>query len=315
MTSKQIFLTLFLTLFLSLCLQIQAQDSIPPSADTSLAEKLTLQMYNNVQFFPEYHIAADISMFFFQKDAFLKKRAFIDNNTFLDFELLRHKKISSVWQFNLHTGMGKTPGNVVFDPMDMNFAIIPTVEWRPGGLLVMTGVDHHCFHEIDRKDFKTVYWNKVILNVGSTNLRPAKYWSNLTEDTNWTLKNRLSWNVGASYYMRDFFGIVAKTTINGENKNITDLSTEIRWAIYKRRGWIINAKSVDLVGYYEDTPEQGIDKGVYWRTENSAEFNFRKGRNGGMFFVTYTLDKMPKFQEIERFSHDQLLQLGVRFFM
>jgi hypothetical protein len=211
--------------------------------------------------------------------------------------------------------MGKTPGNVVFDPMDMNFAILPTVEWRPGGLLVMTGLDHHCFHEIDRKDFKTVYWNKVILNVGSANLRPAKYWSILTDDTNWTLKNRLSWNVGFSYYMREFFGIVAKTSINGENKNITDLSTEIRWAIYKRRGWIVNAKSVDLVGYFEDPTEQGMDNGAYWRTENSVEFNFRKGRNGGMFFVTYTLDKMPQFQGIERFSRDQLLQMGVKFFM
>jgi hypothetical protein len=211
--------------------------------------------------------------------------------------------------------MGMTSGNVFFDPMDRDFAIIPPVEWDPGCVLVMTGLDHHCFHEIDRKDFKTVYWNKMILNVGSANLRPANYWSVLTNDTNWTLKNRLSWNVGISYYLREYFRLVDKVTINGENKNITDLSTEIRWAIYKRRGWIVNAKSVDLIGYFEDTQELGTDKGAYWKTENSVEFNFRQSHNGGMFFVTYTLDKMPKFQGIERFSHDQLLQVGVRFFM
>ena len=311
MLSKKFFLTLLFTL----CIQINAKNTILAATDTSLAEKLILSMYNTFKFLPEYHITADISKFFLQKNDFLKNRAFIDNNTFLDLELVRYKNISSVWQFNLHTGMGQTPGNVVFDPMDMNFAIIPTIEWRPHRMTIAAGLDHHCFHEIDRKDFKTVYWNKVILNIGSANSRPSQYWTNLINDTNWTVQNRLSWNFGHSYYMRDFFGIVAKTTVNGENKNITDLSTGICWAFFKRRGWIVNARSSDIVGYFEDTPEQGTNKGTYWRTENSVEFNFRKGHNGGMLFLTYTLDKMPEFQGVERFSHDQLLQVGVRFFM
>lgn len=311
MTSKQ-FLFVF---FFMLCFQTHAEDSIPAATSTTLAEKLTISMYNTFQFLPQYHITADISKYFLQKNDFLKKRAFLDNNTILDLELLRYKNISSVWQFYLHTGMGQTPGNVVFDPMDMNFAILPTIEWCPNRLIVSTGLDHHCFHEIDRKDFKTVYWNKLIVNVGSSNLRPAQYWSILVDDTNWTTKNRLSWNLGFSYYMREFFGLVAESSINGENKNIIDLSAEIRWAFYKRRGWIVNTRSVDMIGYFEDMPEQGSDNGAYWRTENSIEFNFRKGHNGGMFFITYTLDKMPQFQGIERFSRDQLLQVGVRFFM
>ena len=312
MSSKKI---IILTILFIFCFQINAKETITDTNNTSLAERLTLLMYNNFQFLPKYHISADISKFFFQKNEFLKRRAFIDNNTIIDLELLRFKNISSVWQFYLHTGMGQTPGNVVFDPMDMNFAIIPTIEWRPTGLIISGGLDHHCFHEIDRKDFKTVYWNKVIINVGSANLRESQYWTNFLSDSGWTVKNCLSWNVGGSYYMREFFGLVDKNTVNGENKNVTDLSTDVRWAFYKRRGWIVNAHSAGLIGYYEDTPQQGSEKGIYWRTENSIEFNFRKGQNGGMFFLTYTLDKMPLFQGVERFSRDQLLQVGVRFFM
>lgn len=313
MSIKQI-IQIILTISLLFCSQIRAQDSANSKTSNSLAERFTLSMYKKFQFFPEYHITVDISKFFFQKNDFLKKRAFIGNNTFIDLELLRYKDFSSVWQFYLHTGMGQTPGNVVFDPMDMNFAIIPTIEWRQNRMIIITGIDHHCFHEIDRKDFKTVYWNKLILNIGSLNLRQAQYWANLLKDASWTIQNRLSWNIGLSYYLSKFFGLVEPYTINGENKNITDLSAEIRWAFYKRRGWIVNHRTVNLVGYFEYSPE-GAEKGIYWRSENSFEFNFRKGHNGGMFFLMYTLDDMPKFQGIERFSRDQLLQIGVRFFM
>jgi hypothetical protein len=123
--------------------------------------------HSNFEYLPEYHFDFDLTTFFFHKSKYFKTRYFLENNTNLEFVLLSFRKnIYSILNVQFQNGMGQTPGNIVFDPMDINFGFSPILELRLKSVNVQIGIDHHCFHEIDKKDFATVYYNKPFLCVG-----------------------------------------------------------------------------------------------------------------------------------------------------
>ncbi len=279
-------------------------------------DSLFTYIYKNFDFLPEYHLEADIFMFALHKNAFFKERYYLESNTNLDLVFISFRDlIYSVWCFEFQTGMGQTPGNVVFDPMDINYGIVPAFEFRISPMILQFGLNHHCFHEIDRNEFKTVYWNKFFLSAGSKNMRLFDYWYALTKKEGWTQTNRVSWRLSWGYYLRKFFGAVSETTINGENKYVQDARIDLRYAFYRRRSWIVNARGMATIGYYKNPAGQPEDDGAYWRFDQSLEANFRKGKRGGLFFLTYTLDDLPRYQGYPRFSKDRLLQIGIRFFI
>jgi hypothetical protein len=209
----------------------------------------------------------------------------------------------------------KGEGNVFFDPMEINFGIIPTFEFRTSLLLYQFGLNHHCFHEIDQKDHTTVYWNKLYFSVCSNNMRIFSYWLNLTKEDGWTYKNRISWRFTWGYYVREFFGIIRESTINGVNKYVHDAIIDIRYAFYRRKSWIVNARFRTTIGYWKNLPNKPDDNGGYYRFDIGIENHFRRGEKGAMAFLMYTLDHLPKYQNIPRFSRDRLLQIGIRFYL
>ncbi len=286
------------------------------TSEASKLDSLFTYIYKNFEFLPEYHMEADIFMFALHKNSFFKERYFLENNTNLDFVFISFRDlVYSVWCFEFQTGMGQTPGNVVFDPMDINYGIVPAFEFRLPSLNLQFGLNHHCFHEIDRNDFETVYWNKFFLSAGSKNMRLFDYWYALTKSDGWTQSNRVSWHLSWGYYLRKFFGAVSETSINGQNKYLHDAKIDIRYAFYRRRSWIINVHGTATIGYYKNLAGQPREDGAYYRYDQSLEANFRKGKRGGMFFITHTLDDLPKYQGFPRFSKDKLVQIGVRFFI
>ncbi len=296
---------------LSLCIICLPVKKVNASAYDSFWEMI----YENFEFLPEYHIEADIFMFFLHKNSYFKNRYYLENNTDVNFVFLSFKDlVYSVWYFELQTGMGQTPGNVVFDPMDINFGIIPAIEFRIPEMRLQCGLNHHCFHEIDRKDFPTIYWNKLFLVAGSENMHLSDFWQNLLKEDAWNYKNRFSWYVNWGFYLRKFFGLVRETTINGENWNVHDFTMDARFAIYRRRSWIFSTRGKTVIGYWKEQPGELENSGVYWRQDFSLESNFRRGKRGAMIFLTYTLDEYPLFHGMPRLSKDNLLQIGVRFF-
>lgn len=279
-------------------------------------DSLWEHIYQNFDFLPEYHLEADILMFLFHKNSFFKERYYLESNTNLEFVFISFRDfLNSVWSFEFQSGMGQTPGNVVFDPMDLNYGIVPSIEFRTPLLNLQTGLNHHCFHEIDRNDFKTVYWNKLFLAVGSKNMRHYDYWQLLSKSDGWNPENRISWYLAWGYYLRKFFGIVNEHTINGVNKYVHDAKIDLRYAFYRRRSWIVNLRGTSQIGYYKNLEGEPKESGGYWRLDLGIESNFRRGKKGGMIFITYTLDDLPKYQGYPRFSKDKLLQFGVRFFI
>lgn len=283
--------------------QLQAQPAI---IDTFFEKYI----YKNFDLFPSYHMDADLQTFFLHSSKFQKERFFLEANTNIEFTLISYKDIiNSVWKFEFQTGMGQTPGNVVFDPMDINYGIVPSIEYKSPIALFHIGLEHHCFHEIDRADLDGIYWNKFYIAAGSLNYRYFDQWSNLVIEKNWTQKDRLSWYFRYGYFAKEFFGWVDPHVINGNNSYEHEGWLNVRYAIYRRNSWIINTIGLTKIGLYNSSKQN-----VYWRQDWGFESEFRKGKKGIMLFATYTLDDLPLNQGVPRFSKDRLLQLGIRFF-
>lgn len=287
----------------------------PEKSENGKFHTLWNTIYENFSFLPEYFLEADLMMFFNHKNGYFKEKYYLESNTRMEFVLVSFRDIvHSVWFFEFQTGMGQTPGNIVFDPMDINFGIVPVLEYRLPMLNIQCGLNHHCFHEIDKKDYPTIYWNKLFVGAGSSNMRLKNYWQNLATEDGWTYQNRFSWFCQWGYYLRKFFGIIRESTINGENVKLHDFAIDARYAFYRRRSWIVNVRGETQIGYWKSLPSQPADNGVYWRQNLAVENNFRLGKRGAMIFLTYTIDSFPLHHGLPRLSKDQLIQIGLRFY-
>ncbi len=299
----------FLLVFLSLA--NAGQDS------TKQRKNIWTLIYENFEFMPEYHMESDLLAFFFQGDRpYFKERYFLETNLDIEFALVSFREFAFwVWSFEFLTGMGRQSDDVLFDPVDITYGIVPTFEFRLPKVNAQIGVNHHCFHEIDRHDYPTVYWNKLFAGVGSKNMRVYDYWAALKETAGWTMENRIAWYASGGWYVRKFFGILRESTINGINRNLLEISGRGRYAFYRRKSWIVNAFGEATLGYYKELAGQPKERGAYWRIDLGLENNFRRGKRGCMFFAILTFDDLPKYQGLPRFSKQGLLQLGVRFFI
>ncbi len=289
-----------------------ARDTVSPRQTRWLDRLL-----DNVQFLPYHHMYIDLNMFLFHKNGFFRQSYFLENSTQFEFALLAiRRKLYSVWGFDLGVGMGKTPRDILFDPADVSFGIIPVIEYRTrNGLRVQGGVEHRCFHEIDRLEMPTVYWNKAFLALGSHNMRLGNYWHTLIKagPRSWTLRNRLSWYLRGGYFVKRFFGIIDENTLNGENDAILCGHADLRFAIYRRRSWVVCLRELLEVGSYR---KGAGDVGGYVIETLGIEAHFRRGIRAGMLFVDFTLDNHPyQVDGKHRFSRDQLMQIGVAFYI
>ena len=112
--------------------------------------------------------------------------------------------------------------------------------------------------------------------------------------------------------MKRFFGIIAESTLNGQNDGILDACVEARYAFYRRRSWVLNAREFFELGTYLQGPG---DVGVFWKQILGVEAHYRRGVKGGMFYLHVTFDGLPTLEGVPRFSKDGLLELGVAFYI
>lgn len=272
---------------------------------------------SGVEFLPYYYLRIDLSTFFLHKNSWFKERYFLENNTNFEFALLNiHERVLSVWGIDFGIGMGRTPEDVLFDPVDISFGIVPTIEFRFRTRDVLqVGVEHRCFHEIDRAELPTVYWNKAFIAGGSRNYRIGEYWRELNDDSpeSWTFRNRFAWYARWGFFGKHFGDLVDPSKINGNNEAVQEGYAEARFAFYRRRSWILCAREYFLLGSY------GVGAGeyeAYWKQVFGLEGHFRRGAKGGMLFLNYTLDELPGYNSgTDRFSKDRLLSLGVAFYL
>jgi hypothetical protein len=295
--------------------------SVEPD-DRSAASAVADFLCSNFQFFSEYHFDAEVKNFYFYKSIYYKEHYFLETTLDVDFVILSFRdRVLLEWDFMFINEMGQTPGDIVFDPIDVGYGLTPFFEFRFSACNVHLGLAHHCYHQIDRQALPTVYFNNPIFAIGSKNRRLQDYCENLTRKKTWTFNDRFSWYCRSGYYMRDFFGLVEEEKLNGINPYIVDGSGEYRYCFYGIGSWFFTARGSTMVGYYTDVPGNHVGKGIGWKQDVFLEANFRRGDRGGLLFSGTSFDGLPSYPSmgsdarVPRFSYDRLLQIGLKFFL
>ena len=262
--------------------------------------------------FPRYHLTLDGTLFLNQNTPFQKTRYLIESRSDLVMGMLAFGE-HLVWynRVDVTYGMGRTPGNVVFDPMDLVFNLSPFLELRLLPVVLRTGIDHVCYHEIDRKDFATVYWNRPFVAVETPNARSTEYLRGVTGSGFSGGAGRLAASFSGGYFLKRFFGLVEPRKLNDNNNRILQGEGWVRYAVLVNR-------EVVLVGYLETLAglwrPPGEKRTLYWAQQTGIELYLLRSRQGALFYGTLTLDAMPPYYGQPRFSKHKMLRMGIRLF-
>lgn len=285
----------------------------PVSAADSLAASNSL---NRFTFLPDLHVSADISRFFFRNKDYFRKFYLLESEIAIEPVWVRYRDfISLISVFDLNPNMGvKGKRNVLFDPMAIDFALTLILEFDLKTALVQLGEDHRCFHEIDRKDFPTVYWNMLYLAAGSPNMRLADFGPRALDAGEWTLRERLSWYGRWGVFLKSFFGLVQDGNVDFENNRVHEASLRLRYGLARGRRTTLSLVGRSRVGLWREREEEGGDSKTYWQQQFGFEAGVHRPPRGFLFFAEYTLDGIPLYRGKPRFSRDKLLELGLRVY-
>lgn len=259
--------------------------------------------------FCDYRFDIDAGWFLFQKDSFFVHRRYAQSISHLELTLASYGPWHSVWWIQTRIGMGQTPGNVVFDVVDLNYSLCPTIEYRFSQAILQAGIDHRCFHEVDRSLLRVAYWNKVFLIAGSPHMRIGDFLHAAVRDTSWSWRTRLSWQAQWGFFLKEFFGLVHPGKLNGMNQRVHELVIKARFAAWKRGPLMIALHARSLAG----GQERGAAPAVYWQQQTGLELHYTRGL-GAMLYIDYYRDSMPLQENKARFSMDRLLEIGIRVF-
>ncbi len=254
-------------------------------------------------------------------------RYFLRNNQyFLDHRLIgseiRIEPYWLSWRDNLLLGAffevnpgfgGKKPGHeIVFDPIDINYALVTVLEYRLPSIRLIFGVDHRCFHDVDRKDLPTVYWNNFFLSTHTPDYPRVRFYDHSERSSTASFAERFAWSARIGYYAKAFFGLVRESIVNYENPRIVEADAGARFLIHRWPALALGACG-DLKAGLAEKNSSGVS--FYYRTSVSLESEFISNPNGGgMVFARFVLDDMPLHHGYPRFSDNRMLQVGVRVF-
>jgi hypothetical protein len=266
------------------------------SADTRIVDRINL--------LSEFHFEQGASAFFNYKNDELREMYFVTANTEFEAMIVSVDKEYHVGiLFNNYLGMGKQSATITFDPRDAHYAIVPFFEFRHKNVFYQTGLDHRCFHEIDRMSRPiSPYWNEVYVKALSANYRFKTMKEKYIDEGRDGIVDNLKWHAQAGYFVRKM-GKMDKTLLSGGHPWGGTAGVNIGYSFYKTNSWIFSARN-DLTAFVDNawTPywagDFGIDADVYNRQYSVG------------FFINYNYE-FPRMLPL--YSKDQLFEWGVRF--
>lgn len=257
------------------------------------------------EFMSASYIDCDGVLFMLHQDKAYQERYFIETNSNLEFELVNYEKILfSVWELYVRTGLGRQNDIVIFDPRDSRYGLIPGLEFRPKRVNLKLGLEHFCYHHIDREAEATAYWNKPFFDISSKNSRLGSYRKRLVQEEKWDLAARLAWRFRLAYYWETLFGLFDEALINGGQDYRWEIVGQGRYAFYKRLSWIVGTSALVR---YNIVRETGNVNQTYLV---GMESHFRRGKGGMMLFAYYNL-----FDDFAIRDRNKLLETGFRFYL
>jgi hypothetical protein len=273
---------------------------------------------------PDFFIRADMSRFVNQTGSYQKRHYFIEDQINLDYTLLRvNRTVELQIQFLVLIGMGQSLGDVVFDPMDIGYGFDPVVRLYKWAGLFELGLEHHCYHEVDRKDYRTIYYNKLFGGYQTHQFADNSFYTSLAETEHWPLLQRFALHVRWGWYLREFFGLVRPSSVSYHNNYVHQFDWHIKSAL-ARTGPVIWAIALSgFAGYWDNyNLDAPLDtKQIYGRLTIAAQGRFGFGSNGGMVFLQWTADAMPQLphygsggdpKTAPRLSRHNLWEIGLQ---
>ena len=296
MKTKYLPRLVFLIFILLSCIQNNCNaygESIPDTAKKSLI------------FAPEHHFSEDLLEYFNYLHKDYSQRYFLENKTYLEAAFFSlNNRFFCFGELEVNVGLGRQSGAILLDPREIDEGFGPMLEYRMPEYTVKFGLDHHCFHQIDRDEWNTLYWNKVFAGFGSANLRDGEFKEYLRRNVSLNLRQRLTWQVGYGFFVHKLSGILDTNALSWGNAYIHELSTNCRWTPYVYRGYAAvaswnNKVRVDRAGRW------------LWTEEVRAEAMVIHGAYGlSVYYDWVFLD-----QSIPRENRDRLMEAGIRIFM
>jgi hypothetical protein len=255
-------------------------------------------------FAPEYHFDEHFIRFFNPKNDSFKQRYFLENSLALEGAFFSVNNRSFFWgEVVINFDMGRQAGAILLDPREVDMGFGPLFEYRMEGAIVQAGLDHHCFHQIDKIEWNTLYWNKLFVSAGSLNMRESTYRERLgqCEVAGW--EQRLSWQASYGFFVHEFFGLADTNTLSWGNAYLHEIFLSARWTFLQKRAYSVFATGqtrtrIDRSGQW------------LWTEELGCEGMVLKGEFGMSIFLNWVVID----QSIERENRDRLVEAGIRVF-
>jgi hypothetical protein len=256
-------------------------------------------------FAPEHHFSEDLHEYFNYLHKDYSQRYFLENKTYLEAAFFSlSNRFFCFGELEVNVGLGRQSGAILLDPREIDEGFGPMLEYRMPEYTVKCGLDHHCFHQIDRDEWNTLYWNKLFAGFGSANLRDGEFKEYLRRNPSLTWRQRLTWRLDYGYFVHELFGILDTNALSWGNAYIHEIATDCRWAPYIYRGYAAvaswhNKVRIDRAGRW------------LWTEEVRAEAMVIHGAYGlSVYYDWVFLD-----QSIPRENRDRLMEAGIRIFM
>ncbi len=255
-------------------------------------------------FGPEYHFNETFLRFFNPKNDFFKNRYFLENGLFLEAAFFSVNGRSFFFgNVLLNFDMGRQEGAILLDPREVDMGFGPVFEYRADRATIQAGLDHHCFHQIDKPEWNTLYWNKLFIGVGSRTMREGVYREGLRRNAPLTWDRRLSWNASYGYIVHEFFGLLDTNFLSWGNAYIHELSLSARWTFITGPAFAVFATGQSRAR---------IDRAGRWLWTQAAgcEATTLAGEFGLSAYINWNISD----QSIERENRDRLVEAGFRVY-
>ena len=243
-----------------------------------------------IEGFSSFRSAFDVRYFLFHPDPQSRERSFFEINSNTNFSLLSLKQsLFLTFGIDLQTGMGHQSGPVLSDPRDTRYGLTSALELRDRDAFTLLGLEHVCFHDIDRDDGETQYWNKVFLQWGFT---PAGSAGSSIMESRWSLR--------IGHYMETALGLASSSLVTGGNDFRNEVGADAEWAAASSRAWVLRLR-------WNSAFMTGDSGRIYYWLVPGFRLASRANPGFSIFADYHWAEKLP-FR-----SKDELLEIGMRF--
>jgi hypothetical protein len=250
---------------------------------------------------PEGHFYQDLHFFANAKDTTMAKRYFLEWTSLGELAFFSvNDRFYFIGNMNFNVGLGSQGGIMIFDPRDVDIAFGLMGEYRFKTMNVSLDIDHRCFHQIDSIPWETMYWNRLTLAVSSPEFRRGAFRNFVGKNSPMAFKDRFAWQLGVSYYVKEFFGLLDPNAISYNVSYDADITGETRCVAYrwKNIAAMLNAKT----GVYFTNSKE-----VKWNQQLGFSFVSTQGTFGlSLFLNWFVVDQLQIRQ-----NRDRLMLFGI----